>query len=167
VAPSRSARPDGFSVYSIYADDVRDYVAPTAGSGLWLGDSVAFVYDVAGPGGEFREHEPPYARGAVGFPAGGDPDQVDLHPSGGADEVVDGSTYVRWGDYQDERERIDLRRLGELRGPVSGTERWAAVRTGAAGPDGVLVLDRAGRAAGPAAGRGHDPRRDRAAPLGR
>jgi hypothetical protein len=140
--------PDGFVVHSIFGDDDRRYTAPgTADSGLWLGDSVGFLYDVPGPGGESREHEPPFSTDAMGMPAGDDPNQMDLFPGvgGGVDEVV-GGTYVRWSSYSTELRRVDLGGLGQLRGPASSAERWAAVRSGAStGPDGVLVLDHDGR----------------------
>ncbi len=133
----------GFTVYSMFDERATDYdVARTGDSGLWLEDSVGFVYDVPGPGGVSREHEPPFSEDSMGFPAGGDLDEMDVHPTGGAHELVEGD-YVRWADYQDEAARIDLSTLGDLRGPAASEDRLAVVLDGA-DEDGVLVLDHDG-----------------------
>lgn len=134
---------DGFLVHSFYAQRSWRYPAPLPDAeGLWLGDSVAFTYDLPGEGAEYREHEPPFARDAVAFPLGDDLDQISLAPDGMALHEIDGGTYRRWANYADVALEADVGDLGELRGPVGG-ERWTAVVRDATGTDrdGVLLLD--------------------------
>ncbi|MEJ7831776.1 MAG: hypothetical protein WKF79_02585 [Nocardioides sp.] len=141
---------DGFGIYSTFADEAFSYPVQTpGGSGLWLNDYVAFVYDVPGPGGEAREHEPPFRTDDVAFPAGDDLDEIAIDGDGGLHEFVDGD-YLRWSNLQDRATRLDMRHLGNLRGPAAGyTEVVAVVRSGLGSDDlvdadGVLVLDHDG-----------------------
>ena len=134
---------DGFLVHSFYAQRSWRYRAPHPDAeGLWLGDSVAFTYDLPGEGAEYREHEPPFSRDRVAFPLGADLDQISLAPDGMGLHEIDGETYRRWTDYASIGLETDTGDLGDLRGPVAG-ERWTAVVRDAAGTDqdGILLLD--------------------------
>lgn len=134
---------DGFLLHSFYAQRSWRYPAPLPDAGgLWLGDSVAFTYDLPGEGAEYREHEPPFSRDRVAFPIADDLDQISLAPDGMQLHEIDGGTYRRWSNYAGVGLEADVGDLGVLRGPAAG-ERWTAVVRDAPGTDGdgVLLLD--------------------------